>query len=94
MSKSDIYLLKLIVVQFFLSSLILAMQTVYLSDLIWEKRIIIILDDENFKFNNRVKKYQEQFKERDISVIFYNKGIAYLDNKIISDDFLNQLKRK
>ena len=50
MSKSDIYLLKFIVVQFFLFSLIPAMQIVHLSDLKWEKRIIIIVDDENFEF--------------------------------------------
>ena len=63
MSKSYIYLLKFIVVQFFLSSLIPAMQIVHLSDLKWEKRIIIIVDDENFEFNNRVKKYQENLKK-------------------------------
>ena len=70
------------------------MQIVHLSDLKWEKRIIIIVDDENFEFNNRVKKYQEQFKERDISVVFYNKGIAYLDNKIISDRFSKSVEKK
>ena len=94
MSKSYIYLLKFIVVQFFLSSLIPAMQIVHLSDLKWEKRIIIIIDDENFEFNKRVKKYQKQFKERDISIIFYNKGIAYLDNKIISDRFSKSVEKK
>ena len=94
MSKSDIYPLKFIIVQFFLSSLIPAKQIVHLSDLKWEKRIIIIVDDENFEFNNTVKKYQEQFKERDISVVFYNKGIAYLDNKIISDRFSKSVEKK
>ena len=94
MSKIDIYLLKFIVLQFFLSSLFYAMQIDHLSDLKWEKRIIIIVDDENFEFNNRVKKYQEQFKERDISVVFYNKGIAYLDNKIISDRFSKSVEKK
>ena len=70
------------------------MQIVHLSDLKWEKRIIIIVEDENFEFNNRVKNYQEQFKERDISVVFYNKGIAYLDNKIISDRFSKSVEKK
>ena len=40
------------------------------------------------------KKYQEQFKERDISIIFYNKGITYLDNKIISDRFSKSVEKK
>tara|TARA_B100001248_G_scaffold202021_1_gene156215 strand:- start:391 stop:582 length:192 start_codon:yes stop_codon:yes gene_type:complete len=57
-----------------------------LSDLKWEKRIIIV-DDDIFKSNNRAKKYQKEPEERDISIVFYNKGIAYLDNKIISDRF-------
>ena len=70
------------------------MQIDHLSDLKWEKRIIIIVDDENFEFNNRAKKYQKELEERDISIIFYNKGIAYLDNKIISDRFSNSVEKK
>ena len=94
MSKSYIYLLKFIVVQFFLFSLIPATQIGHLIDLKWEKRIIIIVDDENFEFNNRVKKYLKEFEERDISIVFYNKGIAYLDNKIISDRFSKSVEKK
>ena len=59
------------------------MQIGHLSDLKWEKRIIIVLNDENFEFNNRAKKYQKEIEERDISIVFYNKGAAYLGNKII-----------
>ena len=70
------------------------MQIGHLSDLKWEKRIIIIVDDENFEFNNRAKKYQKELEERDISIIFYNKGIAYLDNKIISDRFSKSVEKK
>ena len=70
------------------------MQIGHLSDLKWEKRIIIIVDDENFEFNNRAKKYQKELEERDIIIIFYNKGIAYLDNKIISDRFSKSVEKK
>ena len=70
------------------------MQIGHLSDLKWEKRIIIVLNDENFEFNNRAKKYQKEIEERDISIVFYNKGIAYLDNKIISDRFSKSVERK
>ena len=45
-------------------------------------------------FNNRAKKYQKELKERDISIVFYNKGIAYLDNKIISDRFSKSVEKK
>ena len=70
------------------------MQIVHLSDLKWKKRIIIVVNDENFKFNNRAKKYQRELKERDISIVFFKKGIAYLDNKIISDRFSNSVEKK
>ena len=40
------------------------------------------------------KKYQKELEERDISIIFYNKGIAYLDNKIISDRFSKSVEKK
>ena len=70
------------------------MQIVHLSDLKWEKRIIIIIDDENFEFNKRVKNYQKELRERDISIVFYNKGIAYLGNKIISDNFSKSVEKK
>ena len=94
MSKSNIYLLKFIVLQSFLIGLIPAMQIGHLSDLKWEKRIIIIVDDENFEFNKRAKQYQKELEERDLSIVFYNKGIAYLDNKIISDRFSKSVEKK
>ena len=59
-----------------------------------EKRIIIVVIDENFEFNNKAKKYQKELKERDISIVFFKKGIAYLDNKIISDRFSKSVEKK
>ena len=70
------------------------MQIGHLSDLKWEKRIIIIVDDENFEFNKRAKQYQKELEERDLSIVFYNNGIAYLDNKIISDRFSKSVEKK
>ena len=70
------------------------MQIDHLSDLEWGKRIIIIVDDENFDFKNRAKKYQKEIEKRDISIVFYKKGIAYLDNKIISDRFSKSVENK
>ena len=70
------------------------MQIGHLSDLKWEKRIIIVLNDENFEFNNRAKKYQKEIEERDISIVFYNKGNAYLGNKIISNRFSKSFEKK
>ena len=52
------------------------MQIVHLNDLKWKKRIIIVVNDENFEFNNRAKKYQRELKERDISIVFFKKGIV------------------
>jgi len=54
----------------FLIKLISADQISHLSDLKWKKRIIIIAEDENFYFNKRVKKYQKELEEREISIIF------------------------
>ena len=54
----------------FLTKLITADQIGHLSDLKWKKRIIIIIDDENFNFNKRIKKYQKEIEEREISIIF------------------------
>ena len=73
---------------------IYAMQIDHLSELKWEKRIIIIIDDENFEFNKRAKKYQKELEERDMSIVFYNKGIAYLNDKIISDRFSKSVEKK
>ena len=73
---------------------IYAMQIDHLSELKWEKRIIIIIDDEDFKFNKRAKKYQKELEERDMSIVFYNKGIAYLGNKIISNRFSKSVEKK
>ena len=75
-------------------NLIYAMQIVHLSDLKWEKRIIIIIDDENFEFNNELKSIKKNLEERDMSIVFYNKGIAYLNNKIISDRFSKSVEKK
>ena len=58
------------------------------------KRITIVLNYEDLEFNNRAKIYQKELEERDISIIFYNKGIAYLDNKIISDRFSKSVEKK
>ena len=85
--------MKFIVAKIILFSLIPARQIVHPSDLKLGKRIIVVVDDENFEFNNRAKKHLEELKERDISVIFYNKGIAYLNNKIISDRFTKSVKK-
>ena len=73
---------------------IYAMQIDHLSELKWEKRIIIIIDDERFEFNKRAKKYQKELEERDMSIVFYNKGIAYLNDKIISDRFSKSVEKK
>ena len=60
MSKSYIYLFKIYSSTIFLSSLIPAMQIGHLSDLKWGKRIIIIVDDENFEFNKKGKKISKR----------------------------------
>ena len=87
-------ILKFLIIYFFLIKLITADQIGHLSDLKWKKRIIIITDDENFNFNKRIKKYQKEIEEREISIIFFNKNIAYLDNKIISKKFSNSVGNK
>ncbi len=87
-------ILKFLIIHFFLIKLISAEQIGLLSDLKWEKRIIIIADDENFSFNKRVKKYRKEIEEREISIIFLNKNIAYFDNKIISKKFSNSVEKK
>ena len=79
--------LKFILFPFFLHNLILAGDVINLSDLKWKKRTIIIVDDENFDFKRRLKKYQKEIEERDIVLVFYNKSVAYLDNRIISKKF-------
>ena len=86
--------LKFLVIYFFLIKLITADQIGHLSDLKWKKRIIIITDDENFNFNKRIKKYQKEIEEREISIIFFNNNIAYFDNKIISKKFSNSVEKK
>ena len=86
--------MKFLIIYFFLIKLITADQIGHLSDLKWKKRIIIITDDENFNFNKRIKKYQKEIEEREISIIFFNKNIAYLDNKIISKKFSNSVEKK
>ena len=86
--------MKFLIIYFFLIKLITANQIGHLSDLKWKKRIVIISDDENFSFNKRIKKYQKEIEEREISIIFFNKNIAYLDNKIISKKFSNSVGNK
>ena len=86
--------MKFLIIYFFLTKLITANQIGHLSDLKWKKRIVIISDDENFSFNKRIKKYQKEIEEREISIIFFNKNIAYLDNKIISKKFSNSVGNK
>ena len=63
-------ILKFLIIYFFLIKLITANQIGHLSGLKWKKRIIIITDDENFNFNKRIKKYQKEIEEREISIIF------------------------
>ena len=75
--------LKFILFPFFLHNLILAGDVINLSDLKWKKRTIIIVDDENFDFKKRLKKYQKEIEERDIVLVFFNKSVAYLDKRII-----------
>ena len=87
-------ILKFLIIYFFLIKIISAEQIGLLSDLKWKKRIIIIADDENFNFNKRIKKYRKEIEEREISIIFFNKNIAYLDNKIISKKFSNSVEKK
>ncbi len=87
-------ILKFVLIYFFLIKHTIAEQVGHLSDLKWEKRIIIIVDDEPFNFNKRVKKYQKELEEREISIIFFNKSIAYLDNKIISEMFSKSVENK
>ena len=86
--------MKFLIIYFFLIKLIAADQIGHLSDLKWKKRSIIIADDENFIFNKRVKKFQKEIEEREISIIFFNNNIAYLDNKIISKKFSNSVEKK
>ena len=86
--------MKFLIIYFFLIKLISADQIGHLSDLKWKKRIIIITGDENFNFNERIKKYQKEIEEREISIIFFNNNIAYLDNKIISKKFSNSVEKK
>lgn len=87
-------ILKFLIINFFLIKFITADQIGHLGDLKWKKRIIIIAGDENFNFNKRIKKYQKEIEEREISIIFFNKNIAYLDNKIISKKFSNSVEKK
>ena len=87
-------ILKFLIIYFFLIKLIAADQIGHLNDLKWKKRIIIIADDENFNFKKRIKNYRKEIKEREISIIFFNKNIAYLDNKIISKKFSNSVGNK
>ena len=86
--------MKFVLIYFFLFKLTIADQVGHLSDLKWNKRIIIIADDESFHFNKRVEKYQKELEEREISIIFFNKNIAYLDNKIISKKFSKSVENK
>ena len=86
--------MKFLIIYFFLIKLITADEIGHLSDLKWEKRIIIIIDDENFIFNKRIEKYRREIEEREMSIIFFNKNIAYLDNKIISKKFSNSVEKK
>ena len=87
-------ILKFFIIYFFLIKLIAADQIGHLNDLKWKKRIIIIADDENFNFKKRIKNYRKEIEEREISIIFFNKNIAYLDNKIISKKFSNSVGNK
>ena len=87
-------ILKFALLYFFLIKLTIANQVGHISDLKWKKRIIIIADDESFHFNKRVKKYQKELEEREISIIFFNKSLAYLDNKIISKKFSKSVENK
>ena len=66
----------------------------YLSDFKWKKRIIIIADDDNFDFDKRVKKHQLELEEREISIIFFNKSIAYHNKKITSKRFSRSVGKK
>ena len=79
---------------FFLHNLILAGDVINLSDLKWKKRAIIIVGDENFDFKGRLKKYQKEIEERDIVLVFYNKSVAFLDNRIISKKFSKSVANK
>ena len=87
-------ILKFLIIYLIITKLNTADQIGHLRDLKWKKRIIIITDDENFNFNKRIKKYQKEIEEREISIIFFNKNIAYLDNKIISKKFSNSVEKK
>ena len=86
--------MKFLIIYFFLIKLITADEIGHLSDLKWEKRIIIIIDDENFIFNKRIEKYRREIEEREMSIIFFNKNIAYFDNKIISKKFSISVGKK
>ena len=86
--------MKFLIIYFLLIKLITAGHISHLSDLKWEKRIIIIVDDENYNFNKRIKKFRKEIEEREISVIFFNNNIAYLDNKIISKKFSSSIEKK
>ena len=86
--------MKFVLIYFFLFKLTIADRVGHLSDLKWKKRIIIIADDESFHFNKRVTKYQKELEEREISIIFFNKNIAYLGNKIISKKFSKSVENK
>ena len=86
--------MKFLTIYLFLIKLITADQIGHLSDFKWKKRIIIITDDENFSFNEKVKKYRREIEDRKISIIFFNKNIAYLENKVISKKFSNSVEKK
>ena len=85
---------KILLFPFFLQNLILAGDVINLSDLKWKKRAIIIVGDENFDFKGRLKKYQKEIEERDIVLVFYNKSVAFLDNRIISKKFSKSVANK
>ena len=85
---------KILLFPFFLHNLILAGDVINLSDLKWKKRAIIIVGDENFDFKGRLKKYQKEIEERDIVLVFYNKSVAFLDNRIISKKFSKSVANK
>jgi len=86
--------LKFILFPVFLHNLILARDVINISDLKWKKRTVIIVNDENFDFKRRLKKYQKEIEERDIVLVFYNKSVAYLDNRIISKKFSKSVANK
>jgi len=87
-------MLKYIALLFLLMSAIIAKQLSHIDDLQWRNRIIIVINDKNFDFQEKIKQNQMGVDERKISIIFYNKKAVYFENKLMSEKFSISVSEK